>query len=605
MMFQAQKIKKIIEIKNLVHKFTDRDEEGNIISEKYAVDEVSLDVNRGDFIAVLGHNGSGKSTLAKHINAILLPSRGTLLVNGKDTSQKENLWEVRKSAGMVFQNPDNQMVASVVEEDVGFGPENLGVPTPDIWKRVEQALQAVGMAEYRHYSPSRLSGGQKQRVAIAGILAMKPDCIVLDEPTSMLDPGGRREVLDTLHELNKKEHVTVILITHHMDEVIDADKVFVMNQGKITLSGTPQEVFSQYEKIKEAGMELPAVTELAYLLNRRGFSLSQRIIDRKEFTEELKKCFLNPCKVFCDSEVNEKNFVSSIENPTEKEVLFSLRNISYIYSPDSVYRKQALKNISFDIYKGEFLGIVGHTGSGKSTLIQHLNGLNKASSGELLFQGKNIYEESNSFPALRKKVGLVFQYPEYQLFEATVLQDVCFGPKNLGFSKEEAEKLAKQALTLAGIGEEYYELSPFELSGGQKRRVAIAGVLAMNPEVLILDEPAAALDPRGRDEIFGILKRLHENSSTTIILVSHSMEDVAKYTERIIVMDCGEKIMDDIPVNIFRRHSELEKMGLAAPQAIYIMEDLKKAGLDINTDVLDIREAEKEICRRLKGAQEC
>ena len=346
MMFQAQKIKKIIEIKNLVHKFTDRDEEGNIISEKYAVDEVSLDVNRGDFIAVLGHNGSGKSTLAKHINAILLPSRGTLLVNGKDTSQKENLWEVRKSAGMVFQNPDNQMVASVVEEDVGFGPENLGVPTPDIWKRVEQALQAVGMAEYRHYSPSRLSGGQKQRVAIAGILAMKPDCIVLDEPTSMLDPGGRREVLDTLHELNKKEHVTVILITHHMDEVIDADKVFVMNQGKITLSGTPQEVFSQYEKIKEAGMELPAVTELAYLLNRRGFSLSQGIIDRKEFTEELKKCFLNPCKVFCDSEVNEKNFVSSIENPTEKEVLFSLRNISYIYSPDSVYRKQALKNIS-------------------------------------------------------------------------------------------------------------------------------------------------------------------------------------------------------------------------------------------------------------------
>ena len=418
MMFQAQKIKKIIEIKNLVHKFTDRDEEGNIISEKYAVDEVSLDVNRGDFIAVLGHNGSGKSTLAKHINAILLPSRGTLLVNGKDTSQKENLWEVRKSAGMVFQNPDNQMVASVVEEDVGFGPENLGVPTPDIWKRVEQALQAVGMAEYRHYSPSRLSGGQKQRVAIAGILAMKPDCIVLDEPTSMLDPGGRREVLDTLHELNKKEHVTVILITHHMDEVIDADKVFVMNQGKITLSGTPQEVFSQYEKIKEAGMELPAVTELAYLLNRRGFSLSQGIIDRKEFTEELKKCFLNPCKVFCDSEVNEKNFVSSIENPTEKEVLFSLRNISYIYSPDSVYRKQALKNISFDIYKGEFLGIVGHTGSGKSTLIQHLNGLNKASSGELLFQGKNIYEESNSFPALRKKVGLVFQYPEYQLFDS-------------------------------------------------------------------------------------------------------------------------------------------------------------------------------------------
>jgi len=597
-MFQAQKIKKIIEIKNLVHKFTDRDEEGNVISEKYAVDSVSLDVNRGDFIAILGHNGSGKSTLAKHINAILLPSRGTLLVNGKDTSQEENLWEVRKSAGMVFQNPDNQMVASVVEEDVGFGPENLGVPTPDIWKRVEQALQAVGMSEYRRYSPSRLSGGQKQRVAIAGILAMKPDCIVLDEPTSMLDPGGRREVLDTLHELNKKEHVTIILITHHMDEVIHADKVFVMNQGKIAISGTPQEVFSQYEKIREAGMELPVVTELAYLLNRRGLSLPAGIINRKVFTEELRKCFLKPCEIFGCSESNEKKWVSA----AKKEVLFSLRNISYVYSPDSVYRKQALKNISFDIYQGEFLGIVGHTGSGKSTLIQHLNGLNKASSGKLLFKGRNIYEESEGFLALRKKVGLVFQYPEYQLFEATVLQDVCFGPKNLGFSKEEAEELAKHALEQVGIGEECYELSPFELSGGQKRRVAIAGVLAMNPEVLILDEPAAALDPRGRDEIFDILKKLHKNSNTTIILVSHSMEDVAKYTERMIVLDCGEKKMDDIPVHIFRKHSELEKMGLAAPQVVYIMEDLKKAGLQVNTDVLNIEEAAEEICQRLKEA---
>lgn len=600
-MFQAQKIKKIIEIRNLVHKFTDRDEEGTIIGEKYAVDSVSLDVNRGDFIAVLGHNGSGKSTLAKHINAILLPSRGTLLINGKDTSKEENLWEIRKSAGMVFQNPDNQMVASVVEEDVGFGPENLGVPTPDIWKRVEQALQAVRMSEYRRCSPSRLSGGQKQRVAIAGILAMKPDCIILDEPTSMLDPSGRREVLDTLHELNKEENVTIILITHHMDEVLNADRVFVMNQGKLAISGTPQKVFSQYEKIKEAGMELPAVTELAHLLNRRGVSLSEGIIDRKVFTEELIKCFLKPCKVFDCLETDKKKSMSS----AQKEVLFSLRNINYVYSPDSVYKKQALKDISFDIYQGEFLGIVGHTGSGKSTLIQHLNGLNKASSGELLFKGRNIYEESNGFSALRKKVGLVFQYPEYQLFEATVLQDVCFGPKNLGFSKEDAEELAKHALEQVGIGKECYELSPFELSGGQKRRVAIAGVLAMNPEVLILDEPAAALDPRGRDEIFDILKKLHEDSNTTIILVSHSMEDVARYTERMIVLDGGEKKMEDIPVHIFKRHNELEKMGLAAPQIVYIMEDLKRAGLEIRTDILNIKEAVEEICQKLKEVQKC
>ena len=600
-MFDTEK--KIIEIKNLVHKFIDKDEEGRIVNEKYALDNVTLDVNRGDFITVLGPNGSGKSTLAKHINAILFPSSGTLFVNGRDTSKEENLWDVRQSAGMVFQNPDNQMVASVVEEDIGFGPENLGLPTEDIWKRVEYALRAVEMVKYRHHSPSRLSGGQKQRVAIAGVLAMKPDCIVLDEPTSMLDPGGRSEVLHTLLELNQKEQVTIILITHHMDEVIYSDKVFVMNHGKITLFGTPREIFSQYDKIKEAGMDVPAVTELVHQLRDKGLPLPEGMIDKKIFAEEIKRCFIE--SIHIENSISKEDTPTERDKQKEKELMFSLQNISYIYSPDSIYRKQALKNISFDVYKGEFIGIIGHTGSGKSTLIQHLNGLNRASSGKIFFQGRDIYEKTYSLGSLTKKVGLVFQYPEYQLFETTVLQDVCFGPKNLGYPKEEAERLAKEALTLVGIGEEYYELSPFELSGGQKRRAAIAGVLAMKPEVLILDEPAAALDPRGRDEIFMILKKLHENSGLTILLVSHSMEDVAGYTERIIVLDKGEKVMDDFPKNIFKKHRELEKIGLAAPQAVYIMEELKESGIEVNTDILSIQEAAEEICRILNGEQLC
>lgn len=600
-MFHTEK--KIVEIKNLVHKFTDKDEEGRIVNEKYALDNVTLDVNRGDFISVLGPNGSGKSTLAKHINAILFPSSGTLFVNGKDTSKEENLWDVRQSAGMVFQNPDNQMVASVVEEDIGFGPENLGLPTEDIWKRVEYALRAVGMVKYRHHSPSRLSGGQKQRVAIAGVLAMKPDCIVLDEPTSMLDPGGRSEVIHTLLDLNQKEQVTIILITHHMDEVIYSDKVFVMNHGKIALFGTPQEIFSQYDKIKEAGMDVPAVTELVHLLRGRGLPLQEGMIDRKIFAEEIKKYFIKGVHIKNQPFKEQKSVERDREK--EKELMFSLQNVSYVYSPDSVYKRQALKNISFDVYKGEFIGIIGHTGSGKSTLIQHLNGLNRASSGKIFFQGRDIYEKTYPLSSLTKKVGLVFQYPEYQLFEATVLQDVCFGPKNLGYQKEEAERLAKEALTLVGIGEEYYDLSPFELSGGQKRRAAIAGVLAMKPEILILDEPAAALDPRGRDEIFMILKKLHKDNGLTILLVSHSMEDVAGYTERIIVLDKGEKVMDDLPKNIFKNHYELEKMGLAAPQAIYIMEELKKSGIEVNTDILSIQEAAEEICKKLNGEQLC
>ena len=283
-------MKKMIEAKNLVFEYIRRDEEGNVDGIIRAVDGVTLDVQPGDFVAILGHNGSGKSTIAKQINAILEPTEGYLYVDGKDVSDPDKLWEVRQSAGMVFQNPDNQIIASVVEEDVAFGPENLGVPTEDIWVRVEEALRAVGMLEYRTHSPNKLSGGQKQRVAIAGIMAMKPKCIVLDEPTAMLDPNGRKEVIKTLHELNEKENVTVLLITHYMDEVIGADKVIVMDDGKIVMQGTPREVFSQVEKMKSYRLDVPQVTELAWELKKAGMPMPDGILTVEEFTEAWKKC---------------------------------------------------------------------------------------------------------------------------------------------------------------------------------------------------------------------------------------------------------------------------------------------------------------------------
>jgi len=283
-------MKKMIEAKDLVFEYIRRDEEGNVDGIIRAVDGVTLDIQPGDFVAILGHNGSGKSTIAKQINAILEPTEGYLYVDGKDVSDPDKLWEVRQTAGMVFQNPDNQIIASVVEEDVAFGPENLGVPTEDIWVRVEESLRAVGMLEYRTHSPNKLSGGQKQRVAIAGIMAMKPKCIVLDEPTAMLDPSGRREVLKTLHELNEKENVTVLLITHYMDEVIAADKVIVMDGGKIVMQGTPREVFSQVEKLKSYRLDVPQVTELAWELKKAGMPLPNGILTVEEFTEALKQC---------------------------------------------------------------------------------------------------------------------------------------------------------------------------------------------------------------------------------------------------------------------------------------------------------------------------
>ena len=283
-------MKKMIEAKDLVFEYIRRDEEGNVDGIIRAVDGVTLDVQPGDFVAILGHNGSGKSTIAKQINAILEPTEGYLYVDGKDVSDPDKLWEVRQSAGMVFQNPDNQIIASVVEEDVAFGPENLGVPTEDIWVRVEEALRAVGMLEYRTHSPNKLSGGQKQRVAIAGIMAMKPKCIVLDEPTAMLDPSGRKEVIRTLHELNEKENVTVLLITHYMDEVIGADKVIVMDSGKIVMQGTPREVFAKVEKLKSYRLDVPQVTELAWELKKAGMPLPDGILTVEEFTEALKQC---------------------------------------------------------------------------------------------------------------------------------------------------------------------------------------------------------------------------------------------------------------------------------------------------------------------------
>ncbi|MEG1992193.1 MAG: energy-coupling factor transporter ATPase [Acetivibrio sp.] len=277
----------IIKTKELAFEYIRRDEEGNVESINRAIDGINFDIKKGEFVAILGHNGSGKSTLAKHINAILMPTEGTVWVDGMDIMKEENLWDIRQTSGMVFQNPDNQIIGNIVEEDVGFGPENLGVPTREIWERVEESLKAVGMYEYRKHSPNKLSGGQKQRVAIAGIMAMKPQCIVLDEPTAMLDPNGRREVIKTIHKLNQEENITVLLITHYMEEVIAADQVIVMDKGKIVMQGTPREIFSQVDTLKKYRLDVPQVTLLAYELKKQGLPIRDGILTIEELVQEI------------------------------------------------------------------------------------------------------------------------------------------------------------------------------------------------------------------------------------------------------------------------------------------------------------------------------
>ncbi len=588
----------MVKTDKLVFEYEKRDDEGNVIGTQRAIDEVDIQIEKGRFIAILGHNGSGKSTFAKHINALLVPGGGTMWVGGRDTKDEDELWNIRQSAGMVFQNPDNQIIATVVEEDVGFGPENLGVPTKEIWQRVDDALEKVGMTEYRYRSPNKLSGGQKQRVAIAGVVAMRPECIVLDEPTAMLDPNGRKEVIRTVRDLQKQEKVTVILITHYMEEVTDADYIYVMDKGKVVMEGKPEQIFSKVDLLKHYRLDVPQATAVADELIRKGFPVSAGTLTREALCREVVSLARERGRI--QDPLGKEVYRDEVKSRPDGDPVLRLKNLNYIYNPGTAYEKRAMKGVDLDIWQGEFIGIIGHTGSGKSTLIQHLDGLIRATGGELFFQGENIYQEGYSMKTLRQQVGLVFQYPEHQLFEADVLSDVCFGPKNQGLSDEECRQRAKEALQMVGFPETLYNASPFDLSGGQKRRVAIAGVLAMRPKVLVLDEPTAGLDPKGRDDILDQIALLQKTTHMTVILVSHSMEDVARYVDRIIVMNHGEKIFDDTPKRVFRHYKRLEEVGLAAPEVTYLMHELRAQGIPVSTDITLVEEAADEIERVLK-----
>ena len=608
-----------IQVKDVSYQYTRRNENDEVIETLSALSDVSFSIEQGSFVCILGHNGSGKSTLAKLFNALQLPGEGTVLVSGMDSREEKNIFPIRREVGMVFQNPDNQIIASVVEEDVGFGPENIGLPTDEIWKRVKDALAAVHMEAYRLKSPNHLSGGQKQRVAIAGTLAMEPKVIVLDEPTAMLDPSGRKEVLESVLELKRTKGISIILITHYMEETVDADRILLMDAGKLVLDGSPREVFSDVARLKSYRMDVPLITELSDKLKAAGFPIEKTVLRKEELEEELLRLFHEG---FClerggkaleheEESVESKAFSATreIKKDAELDNIVEVKNLTAIFQEGTAMESTALKDVSLHIRRGSLTALIGHTGSGKSTLLQHLNGLMKASRGEIwvsfrenppllikekgfLFrkgkikkvqkEGKlSFSEEGFDLRALRFKVGLVFQYPEYQLFEETVLEDVVFGPLNQGKTKEEAEKLAKEALRSLGIGEEYYEKSPFELSGGQKRKVAIAGVLAMQPELLVLDEPTAGLDPAGRDELFREIAGLRENYAMTILLVSHSMDDVARYAEEVIVLHHGERKMEGSVEEVFGKRKLLEEMGLGLPTIRAFLYDLQEKGLPL------------------------
>jgi energy-coupling factor transport system ATP-binding protein len=577
-------------------------DDGDFLPVPPALCGVNFSVTKGEFLAIVGRNGSGKSTLARHINALLSPTQGTLWINGLDTKDESHQWEIRKTAGMVFQNPDNQIIATTVEEDIAFGPENLGIPSDEIRERVNNALATVGMVDCAKLAPHHLSGGQKQRVAIAGVLAMLPDIIVFDESTAMLDPAGRREVLKTITDLNREKGITIIFITHFMEETEKAGRLIVMEQGKIYMDDTPRNIFKQSDKLKQLGLNVPQAVELALRLKNHNVFINDDILTVDDFVNnetvmKIVKEYPGEKTLTCPEMDSNNKFFHTKQEQTLHEYTkpehIKLNNLTHIYNKGTSFEKTAINNINLTLYKGEIVGIIGHTGSGKSTLVQHFNALLKPTAGQILINGEEIHANKKKLKSLRQRVGLVFQYPEHQLFESTVYGDVAFGPVRMGLTADEIKDNVLRALSVVGIGEELYEKSPFLLSGGQKRRVAIAGILAMSPEILILDEPTAGLDPQGRDEILSQIKKMHNELNITVIIISHSMDDVSRLCGRIIVMNEGKIALDGTPTEVFSQGDTLENIGLTTPQINKIMTRLSKLNPLIPTGIFTVEDATK------------
>lgn len=579
-----------------------------------ALDGIDLNIEDGEFFCILGGNGSGKSTFAKHLNALLQPDTGTVCVNGMDASDPELVYDIRSTAGMVFQNPDDQLVATLVEDDVAFGPENLGVESAQIAQCVREALKAVGLVGFERHETHALSGGQKQRVALAGVLAMDPRVLILDEASSMLDPRGRKGLMKACHALHERG-MTIVMITHFMEEAAEADRVAVFRAGRVAMLGTPDEILTQADELARLNLDMPASCCLGRALRAKGVPVHAQVREA-DMVAEVAQAYTERSEAgtagqssASQSEIADGAVPADNEDNASEPVI-EISRLSYSYSLSARERRRwhkrsaaegasnkqalwgndpsspwALRNVSLTVRRGEFLGLAGHTGSGKSTLVQHLNGLIRPQEGSVCALGLDLANKKDA-AAVKAKVGVVFQYPERQLFAETVAQDVAFGPHNLGLSQAEvarrvASSLARVGLDLATVGDK----SPFELSGGQQRRVAFAGVLAMEPEVLVLDEPMAGLDPAARRDFLELIGHLHDEG-LTVVMVSHSMDDLANCCDRIVVMNEGTVFAEGTPAQVFAYADELKSIGLGVPAAQRMALALAKAGVPLRFDGL-------------------
>ncbi len=574
-----------------------------------ALDGVDLNIEDGEFFCILGGNGSGKSTFAKHLNALLQPDAGTVRVNGMDASDPELVYDIRSTAGMVFQNPDDQLVATLVEDDVAFGPENLGVESDQIAQRVREALKGVGLVGFERHETHALSGGQKQRVALAGVLAMEPRVLILDEASSMLDPRGRKGLMKACRALHDRG-MTIVMITHFMEEAAEADRVAVFRAGRVAMLGTPEEILTRADELAELNLDMPASCCLGTALRAKGVPVHAQVREA-DMVAEIAQTYADRSgedaagrPSASDSRVLD-NASSATDGTAVSEPVIEISHLSHSYSLSARERRRwrkrsatagksnkqalwgndpsspwALRDVSLTVRRGEFLGLAGHTGSGKSTLVQHLNGLIRPQEGFVRALGLDLSNKKDA-AAVKAKVGVVFQYPERQLFAETVTQDVAFGPHNLGLPQDEVDRRVESSLSRVGLDlSTVGDKSPFELSGGQQRRVAFAGVLAMEPEVLVLDEPMAGLDPAARRDFLELIDRLHHDG-LTVVMVSHSMDDLANCCDRIVVMNEGAVFAEGTPAQVFAHADELKSIGLGVPAAQRMALALAEAGVPL------------------------
>jgi len=542
---------------------------------------LSLKIEEGEYVAIIGANGSGKTTLAKHFNALLIPSKGDVWINGMNTRNERHHPEIRALVGMVFQSPEDQLVATILEEDVAFGPENLNLPPAEIRRRVDEALHTTRMWEHRERPPHLLSAGQMQRAALAGVLAMRPRCVVFDETTAMLDPGGRRMVKELIQHLHK-EGLTVIVITHFMQEAANADRIIVLENGRVALDGAPAQVFSPSSGLPELGLDLPQPMQLAIRLH-------ELLPEVPEFPLHLID-LLNALP-----EYKGNHPVGQPQNSPQAEIkakpddaLLQVDDLEHVYLSGTPLAHIALQGASLYALAGCIHGLIGSTGSGKSTLLQHLNGLLLPQAGQVRVGRFDLNNELTDLREVRRYAGLVFQRPEYQLFEQFVGDEIAYGPKLKG--ETNLRETVRWAMEMVALNfEDFKDRLTFTLSGGEKRKVALASTLAMRPKVLLLDEPSAGLDPLSRQEVLANLRKL-QSEGITLVLSSHHMEDVAELAEHVTVLDQGRDVMQGSGETVFSSIEELESYGLEPPLVSKVAATLRARGWPLPPCTLRVSE---------------